>query len=219
MSTKTVSNVINGPLPLGEHPAEAAGMRLDHVEIAYEQGAHAAVSHLLAQGRRRIAALCDQAEPRAGGRRLHGYRRALEEAGVAYDKSLVMGVDVADLWSSGAGAVARLPRTRVRFDALFCCNDVVAIAALLVLARSGVSVPHDVALAGFDDIEAARFASPPQTTVDPQRESIARSAVSLPRSRMDMEHSRDLPGPCESAGLVLRVRRSSSASSARSGAD
>ncbi|KUN72556.1 hypothetical protein AQJ46_12040 [Streptomyces canus] len=212
------------PLPLtqptvvlGERPAQAAGMHLDYVEIADEQGTHAAVSHLLAQGRRRIAALCEQAEPRAGGRRLRGYRRALEDAGVAYDDSLVIGVDNADLWSSGAGAVARLLRTRVRFDALFCYNDVVAIGALSVLTRSGVAVPDDVALAGFDDIDAARFASPPLTTVDPQRATIARRAVSLLRSRMDMEDFRELPGRCESAGFVLRVRRSSSATSGTPG--
>jgi DNA-binding LacI/PurR family transcriptional regulator len=101
-------------------------------------------------------------------------------------------------------------RTRVRFDALFGYNDMVAIGALSVLARSGVVVPDDVALAGFDDIEAARFASPPLTTVDPQRESIAIRAVSLLRSRIDAEDFRALPGRCESAGFVLRVRKSSS---------
>ncbi|EKX65278.1 LacI family transcriptional regulator [Streptomyces ipomoeae] len=195
---------------LGERPADAAGRSLDYVEIADEQGAHAAVTHLLAQGRRRIAAICERAEPRAGARRLRGYRRALAEAGMAYDDSLVIGVDNADLWSSGAGSVTRLLRTRVRFDALFCHNDVVAIGALSVLERSGVAVPDDVALAGFDDIEAARFTSPPVTTVDPQRESIARRAVALLRSRMDAEDFRELQGRCESAGFVLRVRESSS---------
>lgn len=120
---------------------------------------------------------------------------------------------------AAAGAVARLLRTRVRFDALFCYNDVVAIGALSVLARSGVSVPDDVALAGFDDIEAARFASTPLTTVDPQRAVIARTAVSLLRSRMDLEDFRDLPGRCESAGFALRVRRSSAAAPGLPGVD
>lgn len=198
---------------LGEQPADAAGQILDYVEIGDEQGAQAAVSHLLAQGRRRIAAICEQAGSRAGTRRLQGYRRALAEAGVPYDDSLVIGVADADLWSSGAGAVTRLLRTRVRFDALFCHNDVAAIGALSVLERSGVAVPDDVALAGFDDIEAAGFTSPPLTTVDPQRESIAHRAVALLRSRMDLADSRELPGRRESAGFALRVRGSSAAAS------
>ncbi|MES5823175.1 LacI family DNA-binding transcriptional regulator [Streptomyces sp. RG80] len=194
---------------LGERKADAAGLIPDHVEISDEQGAHAAVAHLLAQGRRRIAAIGQQGEPQAGSRRLDGYRRALAESGVAYDDSLVIGVADPDLWSSGAGAVTRLLRTRVRFDALFCHNDVVAIGALSVLERSGVAVPDEVALTGFGDIEAARFTSPPLTTVDPRRESIARKAVELLRSRMDLPDFHDLPGRTESAGFTLRVRGSS----------
>ncbi|KUN04488.1 LacI family DNA-binding transcriptional regulator [Streptomyces canus] len=193
---------------LRERAADAAGRILDHVEISEEQGAHAAVAHLLTRGRRRIAAICQQGEPRANSRRLHGYRRALAESGVAYDDSLVIGVADPDLWSSGAGAVTRLLRTRVRFDALFCHNDVVAIGALSVLERSGLAVPDEVALAGFDNIEASRFTSPPLTTVDPQRESIARLAVELLRSRLDLPDFRELPGRSESAGFALRVRGS-----------
>ncbi|MBK3574729.1 LacI family DNA-binding transcriptional regulator [Streptomyces sp. MBT65] len=204
---------------LGERPAEAAGLNLDYVGIADEQGAHAAVAHLLAQGRRRIAAICERTGPRAGGRRLHGYRRALDEAGVAYDDSLVLGVDDADLFSAGVGATTRLLRTRVRFDALFCYNDVVAIGALSVLGRSGIAVPDDVALTGFDDIDAARFTSPPLTTVDPQRGSIARKAVALLRSRMALSDFRELPGRTESAGFELLVRTSSSARTKATGTD
>ena len=194
---------------LGERAADTAGRILDYVEISDEQGAHAAVAHLLTQGRRRIAAICQQGEPRANSRRLHGYRRALAESGVAYDDSLVIGVADPDLWSSGAGAVTRLLRTRVRFDALFCHNDVVAIGALSVLERGGLAVPDEVALAGFDNIEASRFTSPPLTTVDPRRESIAGMAVELLRSRMDLPDFRELPGRSESAGFALCVRGSS----------
>ncbi|KUN80494.1 substrate-binding domain-containing protein [Streptomyces griseoruber] len=107
----------------------------------------------------------------------------------------------------------RLLRTGVRFDAPFCCNDVTATRALSVLERSGVAVPDDVAPAGFDDIGSALFTSPSQATVDSRRESIARRAVSLPPSRMDLADFRELPGRCASAGCVLRVRGSSSAAS------
>jgi DNA-binding LacI/PurR family transcriptional regulator len=130
---------------------------------------------------------------------------------VDYDDSLVIGVPDADLWSSGAGAVTRLLRTRVRFDALSCHNAVVAVGALSMLERSGVAVPDEVALAGFGDIEPARFTSPPLTTVDPQRESIARRSVALQRTRMVPADFRELPGRSESAGFALRLRGSSAA--------
>lgn len=194
---------------LGELPAEAADRGIDQVEIADVEGAWAAVAHLLAQGRRRIAAIGERTDWPAGAHRLRGYRQALADAGVPYDESLVIAVDNADLWASGVGAATRLLRTRVRFDALFCCNDVMAIGALSVLERSGIVVPDDIALAGFDDIEAARYASPPLTTVDPQTQALARTAVSLLRSRLELENFRDIPGRRVTAGFALRVRRSS----------
>ncbi|MET7652722.1 LacI family DNA-binding transcriptional regulator [Streptomyces sp. NPDC005486] len=210
------------PLPLtrptvvlGERPADAAALSLDYVETADEEGARAVVHHLLSQKRHRIAVIGERTGPRAGTRRLRGYRAALAEAGVDYEDSLVIGVDDADLSSSGVGAATRLLRHRVRFDALFCFNDVVAVGALSVLTRSDIKVPHDVALAGFDDIEAARFASPPLTTVDLRRESIARTAVTLLRSRMGMEDFRDVPGRSESIGYDLRLRASSAAPASR----
>jgi DNA-binding LacI/PurR family transcriptional regulator len=118
-------------------------------------------------------------------------------------------VDNGDLWASGVSAATRLLRTRVSFDALFCFNDVMAIGALSVLVRSGIAVPDDVALAGFDDIEAARYASPPLTSVDPQTRTLARQAVSMLRSRMSLDDFRDLPGRQVTAGFTLSTRASS----------
>ncbi|WP_329446061.1 substrate-binding domain-containing protein [Streptomyces canus] len=96
--------------------------------------------------------------------------------------------------------MTRLLRTRVRFDALFCHNDIVAIGALSVLERSGLAVPDEVAPAGFDNIEASRFTSPPLTTVDPQRESIVRLAVELLRSRMDLPDFCEHPAAARAPG-------------------
>jgi DNA-binding LacI/PurR family transcriptional regulator len=193
---------------IGEGDPERAAAALDHVRTPDEAGAHAAVTHLLARGRSRVAVIGAHPGFPAGVRRLRGYHRALADAGVPADESLVVAVDDPDLWASGVNGATRLLRTRTRFDALYCLNDVMAVGALSVLRRSGFAVPEDVAVAGFDDIEAARYAVPPLTTVDPHTEAAARSAVALLRGRMALDDFRELPGRCEETAFALRVRAS-----------
>jgi DNA-binding LacI/PurR family transcriptional regulator len=69
--------------------------------------------------------------------------------------------------------------------AIFCFNDLVALGALRTLTARGVRVPDDIAIAGFDDIEDGRFSTPTLTTISPDKEQIARVAVSLLLERLD----------------------------------
>jgi DNA-binding LacI/PurR family transcriptional regulator len=64
-------------------------------------------------------------------------------------------------------------------DAVFCFNDLLAIGALRTLAEAGLSVPDDVAVVGFDDIEDGRFHSPSLSTISPDMEWLADNAVGL----------------------------------------
>jgi LacI family transcriptional regulator len=134
------------------------------VEIGNEAGAREAVEHLLRLGRRDIAMITG--DPFAYSReRLEGYRAALREASVAFRPGLVAaGGDAMDT-QGGAKAVESLMASRVSFDALFACNDEMAIGAMDVLRRVGVRIPEDVAVVGFDDIPAASLACLRLTTV------------------------------------------------------
>jgi DNA-binding LacI/PurR family transcriptional regulator len=64
-------------------------------------------------------------------------------------------------------------------DAVFCFNDLLALGALRTLADAGLSVPDDVAVVGFDDIEDGRYHSPSLTTISPDKEWLAENAVDL----------------------------------------
>jgi DNA-binding LacI/PurR family transcriptional regulator len=189
---------------LGEHIVDP---RFDLVTMKNEEAAQAVSAHLLAGGRRRIAVLGALPAQSVGssGFRLNGYRKALEDAGVAFDPDLVVPCD----WrrDEGAAAVAGLLERGVKFDAVFGLNDALALGALHELLVRGVDVPGSVAVAGFDDIDEARFASPSLTTVSPGMDEIAEKSVGLLLDRIEgLEPATG--GVHVEAGFVLKIRDS-----------
>ncbi|WP_426997773.1 LacI family DNA-binding transcriptional regulator [Pseudarthrobacter sp. N5] len=189
---------------LGEHIADP---RFDLVTMKNVEAAQAVTAHLLAGGRHRVAVVGAAADDRAGSRglRLTGYRKALAAAGVRFDPELVVPCE----WrrDAGAAAVRSLLESGVQFDAVFGLNDAVALGAMHELLVRGVKVPQDVALAGFDDIDEARFASPSLTTVAPGMDEIAERSIGLLLDRIEGVES-GLDGIRVEAGFELKVRHS-----------
>ena len=128
------------------------------------QGGYDVTRHLLAQGRRRIAFLGHATThyPEFFDR-YRGYERALMEARAS--RSSALQVDAITTEESGFQATNELRNRGVEFDAIVAASDLIAIGALRALQESGVEVPRDVAVAGFDDIPAASLTNPPLTTV------------------------------------------------------
>lgn len=79
----------------------------------------------------------------------------------------------------GAAAVHRILADGVPRDALLCLNDQLALGALRALHAYGARTPEDVAVIGFDHVEAGRFSVPSLSTVAPDKEAVARVAVGL----------------------------------------
>lgn len=154
--------------------------RFNHVTMQNMEAARTATAHLLDQGRRRIVALGVHPGEKVGSAalRLDGYRKALADAGVPEDEKLY---GEAQLWhrSTGAAAMAALLDRGERPDAVFGFNDALALGAMHELQIRGLRVPDDVAVLGFDDIDEARYSSPTLSSIDPGREFIAETAVSI----------------------------------------
>ncbi|MDR6437513.1 DNA-binding LacI/PurR family transcriptional regulator [Paenarthrobacter nicotinovorans] len=189
---------------LGEYVQDP---RLDMVLIQNHRAAAAVTAHLLAGGRRRIAVLGahDGDTTGSNGLRLEGYKAALADAGVAYDPALVIDCD----WrrDGGAEGTARLLDSGVEFDAVFGLNDALALGALHELLVRGRKVPEEIAVAGFDDIDEAKFASPSLTTVAPGRAEIAERAVELLINRIENKEA-PLHVQQPEAAFELRIRQS-----------
>jgi DNA-binding LacI/PurR family transcriptional regulator len=174
------ADVLDVDFPLVLLGERIFGGPVDHVTMENVAGAQAATRHLLDLGRRRIAVLGAHTGEVIGsaGLRLEGYRAALADAGVPFDDDLI--VD-AGPWhrSNGAEAMRNLLARGTTFDAIFALNDELALGALRVLGESGIRVPADVAIIGFDDVDEGRYSFPSLSTVDPGRREIARLAVEV----------------------------------------
>lgn len=173
-------------------------MGCDNVE-----GGRAAAGHLVERGHRRIAFLGDATDHYPEFRdRWRGYAAALEAAGLPVDPALqVSAISTED---DGTRAIRELLARGRTFDAIVAASDLLALAAMRVLAAEGLRVPDDVAVVGFDDIPAAGLANPPLTTVVQDAGVAGRRLVELllARIRGEPAHSVVLP-------TRLVVRRSS----------
>lgn len=125
-------------------------------------GAYAMTRHLISRGHRRVAFIAGPENNYEAQERLRGYRSALADL-LPGASELVLQGDFTE--ESGWRAGSEIATLAQRPDAVFCGNDMMAIGCLAALAEAGMRVPHDIALAGFDDIPMARYASPPLTTV------------------------------------------------------
>jgi DNA-binding LacI/PurR family transcriptional regulator len=135
---------------------------------------------LIGLGRRRIAAIGDQPGKETGtaSLRLAGYRDAVTAAGIRFEPDLVMPVERYQR-ADGAAAMRRLLELAEPPDAVFCCNDLLAIGAMRAALARGLAVPEQLAVAGFDDIEEGAYSCPSLTTVAPDKTVIAHAAVDL----------------------------------------
>lgn len=146
-------------------------------------GGYQAGQMLLAQGHRRIAFIGDLIAMTVRDR-LAGLRDAINDAGIAYDRSLVVdlvsGTDRLGDWSGAIDEAAQQLMTRApRPTAVFCSCDGVAKLLYRSLAAMNLSVPQDVSIVGFDDDPIAEWLSPALTTVRQPFHDMGQAAIEL----------------------------------------
>jgi LacI family transcriptional regulator len=156
-----------------ERPPDA---RFGFDSVLYDNvaGAYAATTYLASRGHRRIAHLQGDPLYESARQRRLGYERALRDAGLEIDESLVIG----DSWDPTTvdPGIERLYGLEVPPTAIFAANDNLAFRAIGVLHMAGRRVPEDIALVGFDDIPLAHEMVPPLTTMRIPLNEIGRRA-------------------------------------------
>ena len=189
ISDEALRTIQTTKLPLVVVESYTPRLGVDAVACDSFEGARQAVEYLISQGHCNIAYLSgpqDLTVPQrqklyTQERRAEGYRTALREAGLAVDSAVV---EASNLTAEGGyEACKRLLDRKQVFSAVFCANDMAAIGAIKALREAGRSVPDDVSIVGFDDVDMAEHLTPPLTTMHVPKEAIGAAAVQRLQTR------------------------------------
>ncbi len=150
--------------------SDACAVLLDHFK-----GGYLAAKHLIRLGHTRIGAYTGPRSLQSSNERLTGYRFALEESGLPYDRSLVFEGN----YTASGGEEALRYFLNQRASAVFCFNDLMALGLYREIAIAGLSVPDDISIIGFDNSFLSEIIHPALTTVEQPIAQMGRRAVSF----------------------------------------
>jgi LacI family transcriptional regulator len=154
-----------------------ADLKMDGVVPDNAGGTTAAVEHLIGHGRTRIAHIAGPQDSGNAVERLNAYRETLARNGQNCAQEYVQQGDYS--FVGGAKAMRSLLELPQRPDAVFAANDLMAMGAMRAIEHYGLKVGEDIAVVGFDGLEAGEYVTPPLTTVFQPIEDIGREAVRL----------------------------------------
>ncbi len=154
------------------HDSNICSVSLDDEKVAYE-----ATRHLLSLGHTSIALVTGPMEEDCSQDRAEGYARALREAGLPVDQSMIVEGD----WSATSGQDALLSfaeQGRVP-TAIFAQNDRMAMGVMHAARDMGINVPIQLAVIGVDDMPLASYFDPPLTTMRQDMPQIGQKATRM----------------------------------------
>jgi DNA-binding LacI/PurR family transcriptional regulator len=182
---RTLAPVLRAGIPVVSIGTTIQHRAVDLVRTDDVAGSRDATAHLIEKGYEPIGMIGGPQGTSPSDHRLEGYRAALVAAGVRFDPKIVA---IGDFTRTGGEKAMRelLARER-RPRAVFCANDLMAIGAMDAAREAGLRVPRDVALMGYDDIEAASLVTPALSTVVNPADEMGHECARLLLERMSDE--------------------------------
>ncbi|MFD2840481.1 LacI family DNA-binding transcriptional regulator [Populibacterium corticicola] len=173
------------------------------VEVDHITGVRDAIAHLVSRGRRHIGMITSTQFP--GSLRHDTFRTRLDELGLHRDARSEAAAT--ETYRGGEGAAGRLLAGYPDLDAILVYNDAMALGVIKELSRQGVAVPGQVAVIGIDGLEIGELITPELTTLNVDKEELARYAIDAIQATMSfgVDSAR---GTVRNVPLVLRVRES-----------
>lgn len=155
-----------------------------NIGFCHWQAGYDVVKHLLDEGYSRIGFIGARMDPRVQ-QRMQGFKKALEDAGKFQKNFVATTPEPSSIAVGGELFKSLLASTSGVVDAVFCANDDLALGALFESQRMNIKVPQDLALCGFNDIDAARFVNPSLTSVQVGRYEMGVKAAEMVIERLN----------------------------------
>lgn len=184
-------------MELSDHDGDYA------VGFSQPEAGRAMTRHLIQSGRKRIAFVASQLDPRTNAR-ARGFRDTMVEAQLYDSRRELLAPDPSSI-ALGGVLLNRLLKQAPDTDAIFFCNDDLAQGALLECLRQGISVPEELAIAGFNDLPASACMVPSLTSIATPRYEVGEEAAKMLISIID---GRKPSNPQLDLGFKLQKRGS-----------
>jgi LacI family transcriptional regulator len=171
----TPADQIEVPVPVVAISAHSPVQNVTNIVLDHQRAVEQALDHLHSLGHRRVAFMRGPRAIPDSEFRWESIQLVARDMKLKIDPALVIGIDSAG-WSMKDGYHPMAPEIGYRpmqallektrdFTAIFCFNDIAAIGAIRALKDAGLTVPGDVSVVGFDDIQSAAYSTPSLTTV------------------------------------------------------
>lgn len=169
--------LIQGGMPVVYLKNSPNGEPVSSVCSNDQSGGYQATQYLLELGHTSIATITGPENEECTQDRLEGYRQILSESSIKQEEALVIKGD----WSaeSAGQAVQQLLASATPFSAIFAQNDRMAVGTIRALRDSGLRVPQDISVIGYDDIPLASYFDPPLTTIRQPMDEFGRHGAQL----------------------------------------
>lgn len=138
-------------------------------------GGEMATRYLIARGYTRIACIAGPQDKTPARLRLEGFQQAMTHAALPVLPGYVVNGDFE--FQGGFNAMNQLLALQPLPEAVFTSNDAMAVGVYHALFQAGLSVPRDIAVIGYDDIELARYMTPPLTTIHQPKDELGELAI------------------------------------------
>lgn len=170
-------------------------------------GAYKATEHLISQGYKKIAHIAGSQNSNVFRKRLGGYKKALEDYNLKFDEKYVVSSILTR--DDGLKAAIKLMNIRPRPDAVFCANDLTAIALLQYAKGTGIKVPQKLGIVGYSNEISTSLIEPGITTVEQSAFEMGQEAARLFLKETNIKKNDDFE-PAEIVFPVSLIERKSS---------